>query len=147
VKRTFVAVLILTAAAFALRLAYLLHSHPFIDEFTTVLAAVAILERGLPVLPSGLFYEHGLLFSYLDAPFVALAGEAGLFSVARLPSLLIGTATVPLLYWVGRRWLSPGAGLVAAALLAFSPEGIVWGGRARMYALAQLLVLILSFLV
>jgi hypothetical protein len=37
--------------------------------------------------------------------------------------------------------------LVAAALLAFSPEGIVWGGRARMYALAQLLVLLLAFLV
>jgi len=147
VRRTAVVVLGLTAAAFALRLAYLLHSHPFIDEFTTVLAAHAILERGLPLLPSGLFYEHGLLFSYVDAPFVALASEEALFSVARLPSLLIGTATVPLLYWIGRRWLSPLTGLIAAALLAVSPEGIVWGGRARMYALAQLLVLLLVFLV
>jgi 4-amino-4-deoxy-L-arabinose transferase-like glycosyltransferase len=147
VRRATVAVLGLTAAAFALRLAYMLHSHPFIDEFTTVLAARAILERGLPLLPSGLFYEHGLLFSYVDAPFVALASEETLFSVARLPSLLIGTATVPLLYWIGRRWLSPLTGLIAAALLALSPEGIVWGGRARMYALAQLLVLLLVFLV
>jgi hypothetical protein len=110
-------IILLTAAAFALRLAYLLGSHPFIDEFTTVLAARAILERGLPVLPSGLFYEHGLLFSYLDVPFVAIAGEEALFTIAR------------------------------AGLLAFSPEGIVWGGRARMYALAQLLVLLLAFLV
>jgi 4-amino-4-deoxy-L-arabinose transferase-like glycosyltransferase len=140
-------IILLTAAAFALRLVYLLESHPFIDEFTTVLAARAILERGLPVLPSGLFYEHGLLFSYLDVPFVAIAGEEALFTIARLPSLFIGTATVPLLYWVGRRWLSPVAGLVAAGLLAFGPEGIVWGGRARMYALAQLLVLLLAFLV
>jgi 4-amino-4-deoxy-L-arabinose transferase-like glycosyltransferase len=140
-------ILLLTVAAFALRLAYLLDSHPFIDEFTTVLAARAILQRGLPVLPSGLFYEHGLLFSYLDAPFVGLAGKRVLFGLARLPSLLISTAAVPLLYWVGRRWLSSRAGLVAAALLAFSPEGIVWGGRARMYALAQLLVLLLAFLV
>jgi hypothetical protein len=99
------------------------------------------------MLPSGLFYEHGLLFSYLDAPFVALASEKILFAVARVPSLLIGTATVPLLYWIGRRWLSARAGLVAAALLAFSPEGVVWGGRARMYALAQLLVLLAAFLV
>jgi hypothetical protein len=145
VKRT--AVLLLTAVAFALRLAYLLHSHPFIDEFTTVLASRAILLRGLPVLPSGLFYEHGLLFSYLDVPFVAMAGEGVLFDVARLPSLLVGTATVPLLYWVGRRWVSPRAGLIAAALLAFSPEGMVWGGRARMYALAQFLALLLALLV
>jgi len=142
-----VAVLVLTAAAFVLRLAYLFHSHPFIDEFTTLLAAQSILSRGLPVLPSGLFYEHGLVFSYLVAPFVALADDETLFRLGRLPSLVIGTATVPLLYWVGRRWLSPLAGLVAAFLLVFSPEGIVWGGRARMYALAQLLVLLLAFLV
>jgi 4-amino-4-deoxy-L-arabinose transferase-like glycosyltransferase len=139
--------LLITVAAFALRLTYLLYSHPFIDEFTTVLAARAILQHGLPLLPSGLFYEHGFLFSYLDAPFVGLAGEKISFALARLPSLLIGTAAIPFLYWIGRRWLSPQAGLVAAALLAFSPEGIVWGGRARMYALAQLLVLLLAFLV
>jgi 4-amino-4-deoxy-L-arabinose transferase-like glycosyltransferase len=145
-RKATLGLLLLTVAAFVLRLAYLLNSHPFIDEFTTALAARAILQRGLPVLPSGLFYEHGLLFSYLDAPFVGLADEEMLFVFARLPSLLIGTATVPLLYWVGRRWLSDRAGLVAAALLAFSPEGMVWGGRARMYALAQLLVLLLVFL-
>jgi 4-amino-4-deoxy-L-arabinose transferase-like glycosyltransferase len=137
--------LLLIAAAFGLRLAYLLHSHPFFDEFTTVLAAQAILQRGLPLLPSGLFYEHGLLFTYLDAPLVGLAGSGGLFIAARLPSLILGTAAVPLLYWLGRRWFSPRAGLVAAALLAFSPEGIVWGGRARMYAMLQLLVILLVF--
>jgi 4-amino-4-deoxy-L-arabinose transferase-like glycosyltransferase len=147
VKRTTVAVLALTVAAFALRLAYLLRSHPFIDEFTTVLASRAILKYGLPVLPSGLFYEHGLLFSYLDVPFVAMADGEALFAIARLPSLLIGTATVPLIYWIGSRWFSPMVGLVAAALLAFSPEGTVWGGRARMYALAQILALLLGFLV
>ena len=146
-RRTGVAVLMLTATAFGLRLVYLLHSHPFIDEFTTILATRSILELGLPVLPSGLFYEHGLLFSYVGVPFVAVAGEKSLFALARMPSLLIGTAPVPLIYWVGRRWLSPLAGLVAATLLAFSPEGIVWGGRARMYALAQLLVLLVCFLV
>lgn len=138
---------VIVIAAFGLRLAYLLHSHPFIDEFTTVLAARSILERGLPILPSGLFYEHGILFTYLDVPFVALAGEEMQFAIARLPSVLIGTASVALLYWVGQRWLSTQAGLAAAALLAFSPEGMVWGGRARMYALAQLLVLLLAFLV
>jgi hypothetical protein len=138
-------VLLLTAAAFGLRLAYLLHSHPFFDEFTTVLAARGIMQRGLPLLPSGLFYEHGLLFTYLDAPLVALAGDGGLFIAARLPSLILGAAAVPLLYWLGRRWLSPRAGLVAAALLAFSPEGMVWGGRARMYAMLQLVVMLLVF--
>lgn len=142
------------AAGFGLRLAYLLHSHLFFDEYTTLLAARRILASGAPVLPSGLFYEHGLLFSYLAAPFVALAGWLGagsdhptLFVLARLPSLLVGVACVALLYRVGARWFSTRAGLVAAALLALSPEGMVWGGRARMYALAQLLALVLAVLV
>ncbi len=135
----------LTLAAFALRMAYLLHSNPFMDEFTTVLAAQQILQKGLPILPSGLFYEHGMLFSYLDAPFVALANRQTLFALARIPSVLLGTATVPLLYAIGRRWFSAPVGLLAAALLAFSPEGMVWGGRARMYALATLLVLLMTF--
>lgn len=132
--------------AFALRLAYALHSNPFIDEFTTVLASKAILQHGWPVLPSGLFYEHGLLFSYLAAPFVSLARPATLITLARFAGVLIGTAEIPLLYAVGRRWFGPWVGLAAAVLLAFSPEGLVWGGRARMYALAQLLVLLTVFL-
>lgn len=142
------------AAGFGLRLAYLLDSHPFFDEYTTILAARMILLRGIPVLPSGLFYEHGLLFTYLAVPFVGLAGwlggvvgDGGLFLLARLPSLLIGVVSLALLYRIGERWFSRRAGLVAAVLLALSPEGIVWGGRARMYALAQLLALALAALV
>lgn len=139
-------------AAFGLRLAYLLHGHPFFDEFSSLLAAQAILRQGVPILPSGLFYEHGLFFTYLATPFVALAGWLAepanprpLFILARLPSLVVGVVTVLGLYRIGRRWLAPPAGLAAAALLAFSPEGMVWGGRARMYALGQLLTLLLAF--
>ena len=47
-----------------------------------------------------------------------------------------------LIYLLGRRLFSPAVGLVAAALLTFAPEAIVWSGRARMYALLQLLVLL-----
>jgi hypothetical protein len=69
----------IVAAGLAMRLAYMLHGHPFVDEFTSILAAQAILQHGLPILPSGLFYEHGLLFSYLITPWVGLA--AGLRSI------------------------------------------------------------------
>ncbi len=142
---TNIPITLITLAGFLLRLAYVLHSHPFIDEFTTVLAAQMILQKGLPILPSGLFYEHGMLFSYLAAPFVAFATSENVITLARIPGLLIGTVTIFLLYWIGKRWFSPWIGLIAAALLAFSPEGMVWGGRARMYALAQVLVLLTAF--
>ena len=143
--RTKTLIILITLGGFALRLAYLWRSNPFIDEFTTVLAAKMILQKGLPILPSGLFYEHGLLFSYFAAPFVAFANRENIITLARIPGLLAGTATIPLLYAIGKRWFSPWIALIAAALLAFSPEGMVWGGRARMYALAQLLVLLMAF--
>ena len=65
-------ILILTLAGFALRLHFLITTHPFFDEYTTVLAARQVLQRGWPILPSGLFYEHGLLATYMITPFTAL---------------------------------------------------------------------------
>ncbi len=152
--------LLLTLTGFALRLHYLISAHPFFDEYTTVLAARQILRHGWPMLPSGLFYEHGLLATYLIAPFTALfintpaadwqPAQWGLMP-ARWPSLLISTATIPLIYAIGRRSLPPtnrriGISLLAAGLFALSPEGMVWGGRARMYALAILLILLTTHL-
>ncbi len=165
-----IALLLLTLGGFALRLHYLTTSHPFFDEYTTVLAARQILRHGWPLLPSGLFYEHGLLSTYLIAPFTALfintpvadwqAAHWGLM-LARWPSLLLSTATIPLIYAIARRCFQPTPSspisqspnlpisdyqspipLLAAGLFAFSPEGMVWGGRARMYALATLLLLL-----
>jgi hypothetical protein len=152
-------IFVLTLAGFALRLYYLTTTHPFFDEFTTVLAGRQILRYGWPVLPSGLFYEHGLLATYLIVPFIALfidtpvdtwrSAQWGLM-LARWPSLLVGTVTIPLVYSLGKRAfnlpvnskLASFIALLAAGLFAFSPEGVVWGGRARMYALATLLVLL-----
>ncbi len=149
----------LTLIGFFLRLYYLISTHPFFDEYTTVLAARQILQHGWPILPSGLFYEHGLLATYVIVPFTALfinlpisewqPGHWGLM-LARWPSVLVGTATIPLIFAIGRQCLTgstrSGAALLAAGLFALSPEGMVWGGRARMYALATLLVLLTVYL-
>ena len=154
---------LLILAGFALRLHYLTTSYPFFDEYTTVLAARQILSLGWPQLPSGLFYEHGLPATYLIAPFTALFINAPIeqwqpahwgLMPARWPSLLLSTATIPLIAAVAQRTAvgtpyrahATAAGLVAAGLFAISPEGVVWGARARMYALATLLVLLTVYL-
>ncbi|HXW00462.1 MAG TPA: hypothetical protein VEC93_18735, partial [Anaerolineae bacterium] len=105
-----ITILGLTLAGFALRLHYLTSTHPFFDEYTTVLAARQILQYAWPVLPSGLFYEHGLLATYLIAPFTALfintpmtqwqPAQWGLM-LSRWPSTLLSTATIPLIYAIG----------------------------------------------
>ncbi|MGC8878163.1 MAG: ArnT family glycosyltransferase [Anaerolineae bacterium] len=121
---------------------YLVHVQPYPDEFVTLLAVRAILERGLPILPSGLFYEHGLLFSYLGAVASALAGFSR--EAVRAASLLASLGSILLVWHWGRRHFSTLTGLLAAAVLAFAPDAVLWGGRARMYSLLLMWVLLAS---
>jgi len=77
----------LLLAGFWLRLSYLLGANYFFDEFISMLAAQMVAKRGLPILPSGLFYDHGLLLSYLSGVFIAGLGFSE--TIARWPVLLL----------------------------------------------------------
>jgi 4-amino-4-deoxy-L-arabinose transferase-like glycosyltransferase len=57
---------------------------------------------------------------------------------ARLLSVLIGTAAIPLLYAVGRLLAGHRGGLLAAFLLAISPFHIYYSQEVRMYGLVTL---------
>ncbi len=131
--------LVLLVVAFALRWRYVKEISLFVDEFVTAWAARGILSRGLPIFPSGNFYPHGLVLTYLEIPFVL--GEFN-ETLVRIPGLIVSLAGLPVAYWVGRRLFSEQVGLIAAAALAVDPDCIVWGGRARMYGLLQLLTLL-----
>ncbi len=139
---TWAVLVALLGVALALRWRYIQEISLFVDEFVTAWAARNILTRGLPIFPSGNFYPHGLTFTYLEAPFVAGGFDE---TLARLPGLIVSLAGLPVAFWVGRRLLSDTAGLVAAAAMAVDPECIVWGGRARMYGLLQLLALLIVY--
>jgi 4-amino-4-deoxy-L-arabinose transferase-like glycosyltransferase len=130
---------LLLGVALLLRWRYVQEISLFVDEFVTAWAAQNVLERGLPIFPSGNIYPHGFLFTYLVAPFLLGGFDEVL---VRVPALLVSLAALPVAYLAGRRLLSEEAGLVAAAAMAVDPDLIVWGGRARMYGLLQLLVLL-----
>jgi hypothetical protein len=133
VRLVLIAVLLV---AFGLRLKYAYDISPFSDEYITMVAARGVLETGVPFLPSGLFYDHGILYVYVDALFLGLMGFV--VDIARTASVFIGVSTVALAYTIGRRWFTARAGLFAALLLSLGSEAIVWQGRARMYCLLQL---------
>jgi Dolichyl-phosphate-mannose-protein mannosyltransferase len=59
----------------------------------------------------------------------------------RLPSLLAGVATIPLVFAVGVRTVGRNAAITAAALVALSPFLIFYSSQARPYALMVFLVL------
>lgn len=135
---------LLVAVGFYLRLDYLRSTSPYIDEYTTMWVARRTLEHGYPVFSTGALYAQGLLFTYLDALFFWLFGFSE--AVARAPSLIISVCAIPCLCVVGKRMFSAHQGLIAATMLAFAPQAVLWGGRARNYALIQLIVLWAVFL-
>lgn len=49
---------------------------------------------------------------------IILFGDKGITPM--LPSLLFGTLTIPLIWWVGRQWFGPLSGIAAATLLSLS---------------------------
>ncbi len=141
VPRWLVLVCPLLLIGFWLRLSFLLGSVYHSDEFISMLAANMVAEHGLPILPSGLFYDHGLLFSFLSGALIAVADFRE--EVARWPVLLGSVFTIPAYYVVGRRLFgSRATGLIAATLATFDDPSIIWGARARMYAPAHLFVLL-----
>jgi hypothetical protein len=58
----------------------------------------------------------------------------------RVPSLILGAATVPLVYLVGLRTVGRTAGLMGAALIALSPFAAFYSTEARPYAALSFLV-------
>jgi len=69
---------------------------------------------------------HPPLFAFLLLGWTRLVGDSEL--AVRLPSLLAGLASIALVWRLGRTWLGPRQGWLAAALLALSPVHI-WFSR------------------
>ncbi|MDH3674801.1 MAG: glycosyltransferase family 39 protein [Anaerolineae bacterium] len=134
------AILTIVVLAFYLRLRALTLFQFHMDEFFTLTAANIIATSGLPLYPTGLFYDPGLPFSYIDGILFWLLGFSE--ALGRWPAIIFGTLSVVAVYWLGSRALrSQAIGVLAALWLALSLESVEWSGRARMITLAQWLVL------
>ncbi len=80
------------------------------------------------------------LYGYLLIPFVALGGLTPL--MVRLPMLITGILTLPLVFFVAKRMLGKGYGLLAMFLLAISPWHIIlsrWGLESNLLPFTFLL--------
>jgi 4-amino-4-deoxy-L-arabinose transferase-like glycosyltransferase len=112
------------------------------DEDTMGLAVKGILESGSPTLPSGMLYVRGLVQTYLMA---ASAEMFGLTEWAlRLPSVLTGTVTIVVSYFLGRRFLSPKLSLLFALIIALFPAFISISQTARMYVFYVTFVMVFA---
>lgn len=78
------------------------------------------------------------LHYFLAWLFVQLGGEKAV--LIRIPSLLLGTAMIPLIFLLGRRVGGSRIGLLAAAILVLSPFAIFYSTEARAYETMTFLV-------
>ena len=88
------------------------------DEDLSGLAVRAILEKGVPELPSGMIYLRGGLFSHLMAASASLLGFSEF--ALRLPAALFGIALIVVAFLFGAALFGRVVGLVTAAVLAIS---------------------------
>ena len=116
--------------ALTLRLLGLESQSLWVDEVVTWKGAQLPLGDLLS-LRSYYAMAHSLYFAMMHGVISLLGdGEPAL----RLPSVLFGAASVPLLYVIGRDWLGHRVGLAAALLLAVSPLHLYYSQEARPYA-------------
>jgi hypothetical protein len=123
-------VALLTAGVFLLRLSQI-HQSLYGDEVWSyqdiaghsLLSVISTVHTGAENSPP-LFFVLAWASAKLGDPTIWI----------RLPSLILGTATIPLIYLLGRETVGRTAGLIGAAVLAFSPFSIYYGIEARPYA-------------
>ena len=92
---------------------------------------MAILEKGEPILPSGMFYARALLNIYMMSGSVWLFGESEW--AFRLPSAIVGSLMGVAAFYMGKRFLAPRYNLAFVAAIVFLPSMIEISQTARMY--------------
>jgi mannosyltransferase len=132
----------LVLTAFALRAYHLDFQSLWRDEVDTITFATRALPRLLSTFTRP--KENGPLYFLLLRPWIALTGDSE-FSV-RFFSLAFGVLAIPLVYALGRRWLSPLSSMLGALLMAFSPYLIWYSQEAKMYTLITFLTVLSLYL-
>jgi 4-amino-4-deoxy-L-arabinose transferase-like glycosyltransferase len=115
----------------------------FADELSTYwISATHSLGDVLSLLYSTGRIHHAEItppLSFLASWLTTRAGTSPI--LLRLPALIAGTATIPLVYVLGRRCVGRRAAVFAAVLTALSPFMIYYSAEARAYGLLMFFVL------
>ncbi|HLD54988.1 MAG TPA: glycosyltransferase family 39 protein [Candidatus Nanoarchaeia archaeon] len=142
VKKEYLFLMIILIFAFFLRV-YSLGTPVFwVDEATSSVASLMILEKGFPIFDSGLFYDRALLFHYLQA-FFLLFGQTEF--LARFVSVIFGLLTIVLIYFIGKEYSNSG-GIISALFLSVFYLEVFFSRQARFYQFFQLLFFLSLYL-
>jgi mannosyltransferase len=132
VRREVIVLAALTALALVLRLSSLSRS-----LFTDETYSLALAQRSFGQMLALFGWEaNGTPYSIVLWPLIRIFGTG--VTLLRLPAVVAGTLSVPALWWAARRFTTPAAALLAAALLAVNPMAVWYSHEARAYAFVVL---------
>jgi mannosyltransferase len=101
-----------------------------------------LMRRSLPAIIDVVHNDNHPPLQYLLVRVATLLGDSPFW--LRFPSVLAGTAAVPIAAALGRRLGGNRAGLMSGAVVALTPLLVLWSRDARMYALATTMVLAMA---
>ncbi|MET0988821.1 MAG: glycosyltransferase family 39 protein, partial [Steroidobacteraceae bacterium] len=101
------------------------------DEETMAMPVMHIVERGTPVMPSGMTYVRAVVQLYLMAGSVILLGPTEW--ALRLPSAICSVLLLLGCFFMGRRFLPPVWNIAFVGVIAISSTMILDAQEARMY--------------
>ncbi len=101
------------------------------DEKTMALPVMSLVNHGVPLMPSGMFYPRAVGQLYMMAASILAFGKSEW--AMRLPSALCGVLLIVLTWHAGKRFLTSAWNLALAAAVAFLPSFIEDAQTARMY--------------
>lgn len=110
----------------------------FRDEAVTLLAIEGVVKTGLPRMPNGSLYGHGVLWTYIAAIPGFLFGVQ-MWSV-RLASVAAGIALVASVYLLSRRLIGEKAASWAALFTLVNAKVLYFSSIGRMYVGAMLFI-------
>ena len=120
---------ILFLLALALRIYRLNQSFWYDEIYAVVIGFHAPWIEMVTRMPNA---NHHPLYALLAKPCLLLLGEKEW--TVRLPSLIFGSLTPPLLYRLGARWMNPRVGLLASLIMAVAMWPVCYSQDARGYA-------------
>lgn len=135
--RTFSGAVALTAIGLMLRVFHLSHQSLWTDEILTPLSSNGSLWR--VVTQKEINTNIPPLYYVIAHFFLPLGNKEW---VLRLPSVLFGSASIPLFFLVVREWLGSRVALACAAMLTISPFHVWYSQESRPYALFLFLALL-----
>jgi 4-amino-4-deoxy-L-arabinose transferase-like glycosyltransferase len=135
-RASLVALLVMTALAFVLRVIGMDQSLYSDEDFTYYIVA----DSGLGGVWNDVYHTSITPPLHYFLAWLSLQFGGDPTILVRLPSLIFGTALVPLVFLVARRVGGARAGLLAALLIALSPFAIWYSDEARNYATLMFLL-------